>query len=253
MDELAFFPILAWTWMGIAGLTFIVLLFVTAPYGRFARDGWGARMSNRLGWIVQEAPASLGFLAFFLLGDRHAETVPLALLAFWQIHYVHRAFVFPFRLRGERRQTTVLTVSLAVLFNLGNTYLNARYIYSLGPGYDAAWLVDPRFLIGAVLFWSGFAINKHADAVLVRLRRPGETGYKIPRGGLYRYISSPNYLGEMVQWGGWALMCWNLGGLAFFVWTVANLAPRALAVHRWYQRTFADYPLERKALLPFLV
>jgi hypothetical protein len=37
------------------------------------------------------------------------------------------------------------------------------------------------------------------------------------------------------------------------VWTAANLVPRAVAHHRWYRERFADYPAERKALVPFLL
>jgi len=253
MTEAEFYRLFAYGWLVLAGITFASLLFVDAPYGRFARSGWGPRMSNRLGWVLQEAPASLGMFALWFIGDRRAETVPLLLLALWQIHYIHRAFIFPFRLRGERRQTTVLTVALAVVFNLGNAYLNGRWLFQLGPGYAADWLWDSRFIAGVILFATGFAINKHADHVLIHLRAPGETGYKIPRGGLYRFVSAPNYLGEILQWGGWALACWNLGALSFFVWTAANLAPRALAIHRWYRQRFTDYPAERKALIPFVI
>jgi 3-oxo-5-alpha-steroid 4-dehydrogenase 1 len=116
-----------------------------------------------------------------------------------------------------------------------------------------SWMLDPRFIVGFVLFAAGFALNQHSDRVLISLRRPGENGYKIPRGGGYRFVSCPNYLGEIVEWGGWALACWTPGGLAFFVWTVANLAPRAIKTHAWYRREFPDYPPERKALLPFII
>ena len=37
------------------------------------------------------------------------------------------------------------------------------------------------------------ADSEKQDAVLRRLRQPGESGYQIPRGGLYRFISCPNY------------------------------------------------------------
>ena len=49
---------------------------------------------------------------------------------------------------------------------------------------------------------------------------------------------------------GWALATWSLPGLAFAVWTVANLVPRARANHRWYRGRFPDYPKERRALVP---
>ena len=252
MTELTFYTWFAYGWLITAGLVFVLLFFVTAPYGRFARAGWGPRMGNRLGWILQEAPASLLMFGFWWFGDRRFETVPLVLLVVWQIHYVHRSFIFPFRLRGERKQISVVTVCLAIGFNTGNAYLNGRWLFALGPHLDTSWLADPRFIVGMVLFWTGFGINKHADHILINLRKPGETGYKIPTGGMYRFITAPNYFGEILQWGGWALACWNLGALGFFAWTVANLAPRAFANHKWYKEKFDDYPPERKALIPFV-
>jgi len=84
------------------------------------------------------------------------------------------------------------------------------------------------------------------------LRRPQESGYKIPYGGLFRWVSCPNYLGEIVIWTGWAVTTWSLPGLAFALWTATNLIPRARANHRWYRNYFPDYPASRKALLPGL-
>jgi protein-S-isoprenylcysteine O-methyltransferase Ste14 len=85
------------------------------------------------------------------------------------------------------------------------------------------------------------------------LRAPGEGGYRVPQGGGYRWVSSPNYLAEMIEWGGWALCTWSLAGLTFFLFTTANLLPRALANHRWYRQTFSDYPKERRAIIPGLL
>lgn len=240
-------------WFALAAVTFLALLFVPAPYGRFTRRGWGPRLSPRLGWILMEFPAAAGFFFLYLSGQNRSQLPSVTLLFFWMIHYLHRSLVYPFLLRGDRQQFTLTTVLLGALFNAGNAYLNARWLYTLGPGYASSWLFDPRFLTGTLLFWAGFVLNKQSDRILIELRTPGETGYRIPYGRGYRYVSCPNYLGEMVQWGGWALACWSLGGLAFFTWTVANLAPRALATHRWYRASFEHYPKDRKAIVPFLL
>ena len=56
----------------------------------------------------------------------------------------------------------------------------------------------------------------------------------------------------MIEWLGWAIMTWSFAGLVFFFWTVANLLPRALANHRWYQEKFPEYPTDRKAIIPYL-
>ena len=37
---------------GSALATFLALLFVTAPYGRHHRPGWGPSVGRRLGWLL---------------------------------------------------------------------------------------------------------------------------------------------------------------------------------------------------------
>ncbi len=238
--------------LGLAVPVFAALLLVTAPYGRHARAGWGPTLPGRLGWILMESPAVVWFGAVYLGGTHRAEAAPLALLALWLAHYLHRALVYPFRLRAGGKRMPAVVAALGFGFNLWNGWLNARWISGLGA-YPAAWLRDPRFLLGAALFAAGLFANLDADRRLLALRRPGEEAYRIPRGGLYEWVSCPNYLGEMVEWCGWALATWSLAGLAFAVWTAANLAPRALAHHRWYRQNFPDYPARRKALVPFLL
>jgi steroid 5-alpha reductase family enzyme len=110
-----------------------------------------------------------------------------------------------------------------------------------------------RIFLGFLLFFGGAYINIRSDNILLRLRKPGETDYKIPAGFLFRYVSCPNFLGEMIEWSGFAIMAWNVPALSFAVWTVANLAPRALHHHRWYLEKFSEYPKNRKAFIPFLL
>lgn len=143
-------------------------------------------------------------------------------------------------------------VGMALAFNLVNAGINGCYLFFLSGGYPTGWLLDARFLIGAALFIAGFAINRQSDIALLNLRAPGHSGYAIPYGGLYRWVSCPNYLGEIIEWVGWAIATWSLPGLAFAAWTIANLAPRARAHHRWYRERFPDYPSDRRALLPGL-
>jgi len=103
------------------------------------------------------------------------------------------------------------------------------------------------------MFVGGFIINQISDKTLLSLREFNSTGYSIPYGGLFKYVSCPNFLGELIQWGGFALMTWCLPSLSFFIWTFVNLIPRAIDHHKWYKSTFPDYPKERKAIIPFLI
>ena len=75
----------------------------------------------------------------------------------------------------------------------------------------SSWLADPRFIIGALLFVIGFWTHYRSDEILRSLRET-DRGYQIPRGGLYRFISCPNYFGEIVEWTGFAIATWSLPG-----------------------------------------
>lgn len=250
MNERTFFDILLVSWFALALVMFITLLFVSAPYGRHTRRGWGPAINNKLGWIIMEAPAPIVFCVFFVLGDNRITISILIFLALWLLHYIHRSFIYPFRLPSTANRMPLFIIASAILFNTVNGYLNGRYIFSFSAGYGNEWLADPRFIAGLLLFLAGFVINRQADNTLRRLRRPDEYSYRISNTGLFRWISCPNYLGEIMIWSGWAVATWSLPGLAFAVWTFANLAPRARAHHLWYREQFADYPPERKALLP---
>lgn len=235
-----------------APFTFISLFYVTAPYGRYSRKGWGPDMDTRIAWVAMEAPSAIVIVICFLVGPRRFDLVPLLLLGMWELHYIDRSFFYPLRMRAGRRQTPIAMIASGALYNCINGYLNGTSLTSAGPIYDSSWLADPRFLVGAAMFFGGFAINRWADTTLANLRKPGETGYKIPRGGLYQLISCPNYFGEVLEWTGWAIATWSLAGLSFAVFTAANLLPRAVANHRWYQEQFPDYPAQRRAVIPFL-
>lgn len=254
MSEPQLYHVLLMTMFALAGVVFAVLGLVSAPYGRHTRGGWGPSVPERVGWVLMEAPASLLFAWVYLQGSRAFELVPLLMLVLWQAHYVHRSFVYPLMMRPRPgRRMPVLVMSMALVFNALNAYLNARWLTELGPGYGLGWLLSFRFLYGLMLFCTGFAINRWADAKLRSLRKPGDSGYSIPTGGLYEEISCPNYFGELLQWVGWSVLTWSPAGLAFAAFTAANLVPRAVTHHRWYQRTFPEYPRRRKALIPFVL
>lgn len=250
MTEAIFHRDLTLGYLVTAVVVFISLFFIPAAYGRHTRKGWGPTMNTRLAWVIMECPSVFVFAACMAIATRPITIASGILGALWLGHYVHRTFIFPFRMQMGGRPTPVLIPLMGFLFNCGNGYLNARWIFTLSGGYSDAWLSDPRFLLGCVLFLAGWTINYQSDRILAGLRKPGESGYKIPYGGFYRWISCPNYFGEIVEWTGFAIACWSLPGFCFVVWTAANLAPRARTHHAWYRQTFADYPPGRTALIP---
>jgi protein-S-isoprenylcysteine O-methyltransferase Ste14 len=251
VTEPAVYAGILYAWFAIAAVTVVALRFLSAPYGRHMRAGWGPSITSRAGWIVMEMPAALVVPACFVV-HAPATSVTYVMLALWELHYLGRAFVFPLRMKSPAKPMPISIAAMGAVFNVVNGYLNGRWLTVFGR-YDTAWLVDPRFVIGTAIMLAGYTINQRADATLRALRAPGETTYKIPEGGLYRWVSCPNYLGEIVEWIGWAILTWSLAGVSFAVWTAANLAPRALSNHRWYREQFTDYPAARRALIPFVL
>ena len=249
MTEPDIYRLLVWVIFGLAGVTFLYLLRKPAPYGRhYSGSGWGPAVSSRAGWIGMESPAVFFFLFVYLEGSLRGSLLSLVFLAMWQGHYLNRTLIYPFRMRTGRRMPLVVAGS-GFFFNLLNAYVNARFVSHLGE-YPVSWLTNPCFLIGAAVFAGGIVLNVHSDGILRGLRKQGGAGYVVPDRGAFRYVSSPNYLGEILEWTGWAIATWSPGGLAFCVYTIANLVPRARSNHRWYQERFTDYPPSRRALIP---
>ena len=234
----------------IAGLsTFISLMHIKAPYGRHIQEGWGPTIPNKWGWILMEAPSVFAFLGTYALGQHARETASLLLAGIWLSHYFYRTFIYPNLIRSNGKKMPLSIAMSGFTYNMFNSYLNARWISHIGS-YPSTWSTDPRFIVGSMVFASGLILNIQSDQILINLRKPGETSYKIPTTGGFTHVSAPNYLGELVEWTGWAIASWSLPGLSFALYTGANLIPRALANHKWYQEKFPDYPKDRKAIIP---
>ena len=239
-------------WLTLAAIVFLILIFVKAPYGRHKTKGWGVEISAKKGWIIMESIPAVLLTVILVLGHNR-DLVVLFFWAIWTGHYVNRAWAWPNRAKLEQKLMPLSVVILAVIFNTVNCLINGIWLFDLSGGYELSWLTDPRFIFGVVIFFFGMILNIKSDDILFSLRDDGSTGYKIPRGGLFEKVSSPNYLGEIIEWIGFAIATWSLAGFTFAIWTFCNLAPRAFAHHRWYKEEFSDYPEDRKALIPFVI
>ncbi len=256
-ESLQTHPLYTWTVFGVVVLgivSFVLLWFISAPYGRHLRPGWGPTINATALWVIMEAPSPIAFAIVYFLSDNAFATVPLILFGMFMLHYVYRSFIYPFRMRGGHKRKPIVTGVLAFGFNAANGSTNAFAITELAPHLlSTAWLTGPRFIIGIVLFFGGYAVNQHSDAILRNLRKPGESGYKIPYGGFYRWLSSPNYFGEIIEWIGFAFAAWTVPAWVFAWFTATNLIPRAFSNHRWYIEHFSDYPKGRRRIIPFVL
>lgn len=238
-------------WIALAVFVFFLLLKVTAPYGRHTTSKWGPLVSNKWSWLIMELPVLLVFWFILFPIIDLLSLASLVMVSLFFLHYFNRVFIFPFRLHTRGKKMPLIIMLSAIFFNLVNGF-SFGYYFSHFANYTNDWFTDIRFITGVILFFSGLYINWKADNILIHLRKPNETGYKIPSGWLFEKISCPNLFGELIEWLGFAVLCWNLPAITFFIWTAANLIPRALSHHKWYKEKFNEYPLTRKAIIPFL-
>lgn len=242
-----------WIMSGIAVVVFIALYFVKAGYGMFRDNRWGLAINNKVAWVLMEAPVFIVMCILWWNSARRFEMVPLICFLLFQLHYFQRSFVFPFLMKGKSRMPIVIML-MGITFNVLNGFMQGEWLFYLSPEglYSTAWLTTPQFIIGVALFFIGMAINLHSDNVIRHLRKPGDTRHYLPAKGMYRYVTSANYFGEIVEWTGFAILTWSAAGVVFVWWTFANLVPRANAIYHRYQVEFGDAMSNRKRIFPFI-
>jgi protein-S-isoprenylcysteine O-methyltransferase Ste14 len=251
-SELNFYYVLWCISVVIAIAVVPYLLFRPAPYGRHTRKGFGPLINARIAWVLMELPSPSLMVAYFIIGKRPHNTTAVVFLSLWLFHYIYRTFLFPLLLPSASRPMPLAVMLSGALFNLMNSYFNGRWLFSLSDPYPAEWLLSFQFIAGTILFFFGFFMHVFADRELRRMRRASGGERVLPKGPLFRLVSCPNYLGETIEWSGFALATWSPGGLLFALWTAANLMPRAFQHHRWYRENFKDLPPKRRAMVPFL-
>lgn len=238
----------------VAVFVFVALRFVEAGYGYLFDPRFGRPISNKAGWILMESPVFVAMAVLWALSDRRFEAAPLVLFLLFQAHYFHRSFIFPMRLRGNSKMPLGI-VAMGIVFNTLNALMQGGWIFYLAPeGFYADWFTRPMFWIGVAIFFTGMGINLQADHIIRSLRKEGDTRHYIPYGGMFRYVTSANYFGELVEWTGFAIASSSWAGAVFVLWTFANLAPRAASLRKRYEQEFGEEftRLKRKRIIPFI-
>lgn len=245
--------LLCYGWIGIAIITMLSLLFINAPYGKHIRKGWGPELPNKWGWFIMESVSPIALSYFFWNNNEIKNSSLIFIYSLWIFHYLYRSILFPLKTATNNKTIPWSIVWMAVFFNSINGFTNGYALSRFSFHIQGDYLYQPHAIIGIILFIIGFSIHYYSDELLIKLRNAKGPGYHIPNGFLFKYISSPNYFGELIEWTGFALLCWNLPALVFVIWTAANLVPRALSNHKWYINHFNDYPKNRKAIFPFIL
>ncbi|OCF38388.1 3-oxo-5-alpha-steroid 4-dehydrogenase 1 [Kwoniella heveanensis CBS 569] len=207
----------------------LTLYILDAPFGRFADKTSGWNVNGNFAWAAMELVSPITFISTLLLNSHSPMNRPTTILAgLYLAHYAHRAIISPLILSPKRSPLHITVPLAAALFNLLNGYLLAIGLAFFPPSAEMGW----TFYLGVAGWAAGFMGNVLHDEILNDLRRDpeerlilsdlpedhqdgkeqsnegkSESGskseseskskrYKIPRGGLFKYVSFPNYLCE---------------------------------------------------------
>lgn len=241
---------------GLALAVFVALFFVKAGYGMFTAPSWGFAIHNKAGWAIMEAPAFITMLLLWVRFGAPCTPPVFVFFLFFEAHYFQRTAVFPFLMRGKSLMP-LSVIAMGVVFNVVNALMQAEGLFHFPPAnlYDEGWryFARPAAVAGTAVFVCGMIINLHSDYVIRNLRSPGDTRHYLPQKGLYRFVTSANYFGELVEWAGFALLTHSPAAWVFVWWTAANLAPRADSIHSRYIEEFGrDAVGKRRRLIPFV-
>lgn len=215
----------------------------------------------RLFFMVNQVLA-VALSGWFLLGNGYAT--------------ISRVFHVGWRGGNRARRTVLFACSIVYMlrlsFNLfrtlrrrigweeawGNSLLMYFLHFVLGVlgGRQEAPL-GPADAVAGALFVAGSAITSGSEAARDAWKQdPANHGHLYTE-GLNRWVQHPNYLGEVISWGGFAWLTHYLAAalvplsmLAGFVFYNIPLLNRYLARH--YGASFDEYAARTKKLIPFI-
>ena len=238
------------------GMLILTLSPIKAPYGKFQdsleKNGinWNLKVDGRLAFVIFEFPNI--FIPIYLIWfywSAHIDFYSKTATFLFYIHYVHRTFIFPLLRMKKASPSSLVPIIFGIKFTVLNSYLITKYNVFYSPELQNPVL----FISGILLFLVGFIMNIHSDHILLNLRKPGETCYKIPDRGMFRYVTSANYLGEILEWTGYSIAFCSPATLLFVFTSCCNLVPRAMSTYDWYVKKFGPEKFEnKKCILPLV-
>lgn len=186
--------------------------------------------------------------------DAWRDEVQQAAVIAWTVHYAKR----------ELETLFVHRFSNATM-PLSNLFKNCTYYWGFAAyvGYfvnHPLYTPPPQDLVysGACLFYFMEVGNFTCHWTLRMLRPPGTRVRAIPTGGLFDYVTCPNYFYEIFAWVGFNLMTRTVAGVLFMLAGATQMLIWAKGKHRNYQMEFDGkdgrrlYPESRKIIVPFV-
>ena len=241
-----------WYGLGILAVSILASQKIKASYGRhFTPSSFLPTVNGKAGWMIMEmiSPATMVLVFNTFKSQGPVLSTGRILFLFWLAHYFNRSFYAVIRSPSVKQSRLDIVVFSAV-FNA----INAGWIgYDLADLNTQAFELSIKTLAGLALFVSGMVTNIQMDYQLQDARQKAGGQYILPDWGLYKYILSPNYASEIVEWTGFALLQGRESAWAFVFWTICNLAPRARSHLLWYKEKFGEKVADRTSIIPYVL
>jgi len=215
------------------------------PYGKF-RTGGG--INSRVGLALAYAAPVCVYVALWIAG-RGALEVPYHLIVFaaFLFHFTRRIFEICVVNSYSRPTPLSALLSIAVLYSA------AAVVCGFFQVRTVAQPSELLIVLGGLTFVFGELLNGYHHWLLARIRASGAATYSLPRGGLFRWVASPHYLGEIFSFLGYAMMSDLLPVWGTALAVTAYLSARANSTREWYRRQMPrQIPSGWRRLVPFV-
>ncbi|KAI9301651.1 hypothetical protein BJ944DRAFT_207302 [Cunninghamella echinulata] len=144
---------------------------------------------SRLGMLVIYVPSlTVCLISVFFWSS--SQPIHVQLVSFFSsLHFIKRVYevLFVHRYSGQ----SVLQHNIIISFSYAGFSICQLYFTSLVPSYAVN---QYEMKLGMSLFILGEGLNHYHHCILSNLRRGGSKEYKIPTGGLFKYIWCPHYV-----------------------------------------------------------
>lgn len=229
--------------------------FKKIPYGKtYTRNSsiFKFEVKDRLAVILINIPGPIIFAySQIFYPNGNILSIPSIL---YIAHYIHRALIYPWFRKSFSKPWPLESV---LYFFISNFLVALEISHTLIFG-GKELNIYIQILVAFAFVAFAFAAAVH-DYYLCSLRTSGDLGYKVPQGLLFKWVSGPNYLFEILQWCCY-LVFFPLGLPLFIIgiWLLSNLSGRAESNHEAYtskKKIFPSgvkYPEDRAPYIPFV-
>jgi len=213
-------------------------------YSKFAKGvKLGMNVPSRLGMFMLYFPACAYGYSKISGNENRADALAHMICA----HFAKRCFecIFVHKYSGSMPAASSAFISFFyTLLAFSTSYFVEKIPESAFEEWTLVW--------GRRLFYLGLAGNFYHHYLLANLRKPGEKGYKVPRGGFFEYVATPHYFFELIGWYGVSLASHHGMVCLFSLAMTIYLVDRAVGQSEWNRKKIRGYPKTRGHIVPFV-